>query len=186
MDPARAKEHFAIASKPSKCWFDNSELCFNHHLSRFELTHISTGDLLRDEVRSKSAKGVELQEIMSLGKLVPNIEILNLLKKTIANTTETKGFLIDGYPRQVNIRIVQSRQCLTCSIFTGWPGNRIWTGSETMSFCFLSGLSRSSNGWTFDWPWTDQWPIRRQCWSNTNPIESVPWEHSTYFGSPRK
>lgn len=68
---------------------------------RYNLTHLSTGDLLRDEVASGSEKGKALNEIMKAGKLVSNGQVLDLLQAAIKKNPQAKGFLIDGYPREV-------------------------------------------------------------------------------------
>lgn len=74
---------------------------------RFGFTHLSTGDLLRDEVKSGSERGQRLNKIMESGQLVPLEEVLALLKDAINKNQETsKGFLIDGYPREVIISII--------------------------------------------------------------------------------
>lgn len=69
---------------------------------RYGFTHLSTGDLLREEVSSGSEKGKQLNEIMKSGKLVSNEQVLDLLKSAIESRQATSsGFLIDGYPREV-------------------------------------------------------------------------------------
>ena len=69
---------------------------------RYGFTHLSTGDLLREEVASGSAKGKALNEIMVSGKLVTNELVLDLLASAIQKHQATAtGFLIDGYPREV-------------------------------------------------------------------------------------
>lgn len=74
-------------------------LLLNH--LRYGFTHLSTGDLLRDEVNSGSQKGKKLNQIMQSGHLVPLQEVLGLLKDAIESNSSSKGFLIDGYPREV-------------------------------------------------------------------------------------
>ena len=72
---------------------------------KYLFEHLSTGDLLRAEVKSGSKTGAKLQKIMSEGGLVPTIELLGLLRTAM----EQKGwadtnFLVDGFPRnQENI-----------------------------------------------------------------------------------
>ncbi|XP_064479764.1 myosin heavy chain, clone 203-like isoform X2 [Ornithodoros turicata] len=69
----------------------------------FEFTHVSSGDLLRAEVKSDSDRGKEIREIMRKGELVPLEYVLYLLKEAIKSKLETsKGYLIDGYPRNVD------------------------------------------------------------------------------------
>ena len=64
--------------------------------------HLSSGDLLRDEVASGSDKGKELNEMMKNGVLVPRAVVLDLIKSAMLKSDDTtKGFLIDGYPREV-------------------------------------------------------------------------------------
>jgi hypothetical protein len=66
-------------------------------------THISSGDLLRDEVKSGSERGKKLNEMMQKGQLVPNKVVLDLIKEAmLAKVDSSNGFLIDGYPRQVD------------------------------------------------------------------------------------
>jgi len=71
-------------------------------VARYGFTHLSTGDLLRDEVKSGSERGTRLSEIMKSGQLVSLDEVLGLLKDAIvAKSESSNGFLIDGYPREV-------------------------------------------------------------------------------------
>ncbi|XP_060697493.1 adenylate kinase isoenzyme 5-like isoform X1 [Hemiscyllium ocellatum] len=69
---------------------------------KYGYTHLSTGDLLRAEVSSGSERGKHFQNIMEAGGLVPLETILEMLKDAmIAKADVSKGFLIDGYPREV-------------------------------------------------------------------------------------
>jgi adenylate kinase len=71
-------------------------------IKRYGFQHLSSGDLLRDEVASGSDKGKELSEMMVKGILVPRAVVLDLIKQAMLRNLETaKGFLIDGYPREV-------------------------------------------------------------------------------------
>ncbi|CAF1247706.1 unnamed protein product [Rotaria sordida] len=59
-------------------------------------------DLLRAAVQSKTERGEQLNALMTAGKLVPMEVVLDLLKENmIKNADKSKGFLIDGYPREV-------------------------------------------------------------------------------------
>ncbi|XP_004929167.1 adenylate kinase isoenzyme 1 isoform X2 [Bombyx mori] len=70
-------------------------------VAKYGFTHLSTGDLLRAEVKSGSERAKCLTAIMERGELVPNEIVLDLLKEAIlARAEESKGFLIDGYPRE--------------------------------------------------------------------------------------
>jgi len=71
-------------------------------VAKYGYTHLSSGDLLRAEVQSGSEFGKELTKIMEKGDLVPLFVVLDLLAEAmIAKLGGSKGFLIDGYPREV-------------------------------------------------------------------------------------
>ena len=70
-------------------------------VARYGYTHLSTGDLLRAEVASGSARGVELKTMES-GALVTLDVVLGLLKDAMLRAAPTaRGFLIDGFPREL-------------------------------------------------------------------------------------
>ncbi|XP_047582708.1 adenylate kinase isoenzyme 5 isoform X1 [Lutra lutra] len=71
-------------------------------VEKYGLTHLSTGDLLRNELSSESERSKLIRDIMERGDLVPSGIILELLKEAmLASLSDTKGFLIDGYPQEV-------------------------------------------------------------------------------------
>ncbi|XP_057341114.1 adenylate kinase isoenzyme 1 [Microplitis mediator] len=74
-------------------------------IDKYGLLHLSSGDLLREEVASGSSRGASLQELMSKGLFVPTDVVLSLIKERMDKARQdgsTKtGFLIDGYPREL-------------------------------------------------------------------------------------
>ena len=62
--------------------------------------HISTGDLLRDEIKKGNELGVKIEEIISKGELVSDEIITELLKNELSSLKEQK-FILDGYPRNL-------------------------------------------------------------------------------------
>uniref|UniRef100_A0A7I5EDQ0 Adenylate kinase isoenzyme 1 n=1 Tax=Haemonchus contortus TaxID=6289 RepID=A0A7I5EDQ0_HAECO len=72
-------------------------------VAKYGLSHLSSGDLLRDEVKSGSPRGTKLNQIMEAGELVPLEIVLDLIKEAMLRDVakSSKGFLIDGYPREV-------------------------------------------------------------------------------------
>ena len=67
---------------------------------RYGYAHISSGDLLREEVASGSRRGRKLGEMMGRGDLVPDNVVLEMVKEAmVARGEQARGFLIDGYPR---------------------------------------------------------------------------------------
>ena len=69
---------------------------------KYNLAHISTGDLLRNEVKSGSEMGNMIDKIMKEGKLVNDEIVTSLLKKKLISQECDNGFVLDGYPRNIN------------------------------------------------------------------------------------
>jgi len=71
-------------------------------VEKYGFTHLSTSELLRNEMASESERSKLIRDIMERGDLVPSGIILELLKEAmLASLSDTKGFLIDGYPQEV-------------------------------------------------------------------------------------
>ncbi|KAG8507934.1 Adenylate kinase isoenzyme 5, partial [Galemys pyrenaicus] len=71
-------------------------------VEKYGFTHLSTGELLRNELATESERSKLIRDIMERGDLVPSGFILELLKEAmVASLNDTKGFLIDGYPQEV-------------------------------------------------------------------------------------
>ena len=72
-------------------------------VEKYTLKHLSTGDLLRNEIDKKSELGMEAESFISKGNLVPDKMILDILSKEIAEQTKnSNGIILDGYPRNVD------------------------------------------------------------------------------------
>ncbi len=71
-------------------------------IEKHGIPQISTGDLLREEIKSGSNLGKELQDIMSSGKFVSDELVLSLVSKKIMQDECKKGFILDGYPRNIS------------------------------------------------------------------------------------
>ncbi|KMT15903.1 hypothetical protein BVRB_3g055900 [Beta vulgaris subsp. vulgaris] len=74
----------------------------------YGLTHLSAGDLLRNEISSMSENGSMILEIIKVGKIVPSEVTVNLIQKAISSTDNHK-FLIDGFPRTEENRLAYER-----------------------------------------------------------------------------
>ncbi|MCU0650822.1 MAG: adenylate kinase [Candidatus Omnitrophica bacterium] len=67
-----------------------------------KLAHISTGDLLRQNVADKTALGLEAKDYMNKGLLVPDALVTRMLEERFGKPDVRTGFILDGYPRTIN------------------------------------------------------------------------------------
>jgi adenylate kinase len=68
---------------------------------KFNLVHLSTGDMLRAEITAGSELGKRMSTIMSKGELVPDEVVIEMIASKIDKTIGSAGFLFDGFPRTV-------------------------------------------------------------------------------------
>ncbi|MDD2772625.1 MAG: adenylate kinase [Elusimicrobiales bacterium] len=66
---------------------------------RLSLKHLSTGDILREEIGKKSPVGLQVAQLVSSGKLVPDALVLEIVAAKIQE--EKDGLLFDGFPRTI-------------------------------------------------------------------------------------
>ena len=69
---------------------------------KFNLIHLSTGDMLRAEIASGTELGKKMSSIMSKGELVPDEVVIEMIAFKIDNSSNAAGFLFDGFPRTVS------------------------------------------------------------------------------------
>ena len=69
---------------------------------RLELPHISTGDLLRENIRTETELGEKARVYIDKGQLVPDDLVVNMLFERISRPDCSKGYILDGYPRRVS------------------------------------------------------------------------------------
>ncbi len=65
----------------------------------YGIPKISTGDMLRDEIKNDSELGKKAQEYMNAGRLVPDELVIEILKERISQKDCINGFILDGFPR---------------------------------------------------------------------------------------
>ena len=71
-------------------------------IKKYNIPQISTGDLLRLEIKSESSLGDEIKDIMASGKFVSDDLVLSLVSKKIEQDECKNGFILDGYPRNIS------------------------------------------------------------------------------------
>src|SRR5690606_37405876 len=70
-------------------------------IEKFQLVHLSTGDLLRNEIARGSELGLEAKKLMDDGKLVPDEVVIGMISNKLKENPDAKGFIFDGFPRTV-------------------------------------------------------------------------------------
>ncbi|MCD6183598.1 MAG: adenylate kinase [Thermovirga sp.] len=68
---------------------------------RFGIAHISTGDILRENVSKKTDLGIQAQKYMEAGQLVPDDVIVAMVESRLQEKDCQAGFILDGFPRTV-------------------------------------------------------------------------------------
>jgi len=71
-------------------------------VSKFGLTHISTGDLFRFEIGNKTPLGLKAQKFMDEGLLVPDEVTIGMLENKLDSSKNDKGYIFDGFPRTID------------------------------------------------------------------------------------
>lgn len=68
---------------------------------RFGITHISSGDLLRQHVRDQTSLGQTIKSYVEQGDLVPDGVVMDMLRKPVVAAAQAGGYVLDGFPRTV-------------------------------------------------------------------------------------
>jgi adenylate kinase len=68
---------------------------------KYNLLHLSTGDMLRAELAAGTEMGKKMSAIMAAGELVPDEVVIAMIAHKIDATKDKKGFIFDGFPRTV-------------------------------------------------------------------------------------
>jgi len=70
-------------------------------IEKYDLVHLSTGDLLRNEIANGTTLGLEAKKLMDDGKLVPDEVVIGMIRNKLTENPDAKGFIFDGFPRTV-------------------------------------------------------------------------------------
>ena len=69
---------------------------------RFNIAHISSGDLLRQHVKDRTSLGETIKSYVDAGDLVPDAVVMDMLRKPVVAAAEGGGYVLDGFPRTVD------------------------------------------------------------------------------------
>lgn len=70
-------------------------------VDKYGLVHLSTGNLLREEITQKTPLGLEAKSFMDKGQLVPDEVVIGMVDSYFDKHKDVRGFLFDGFPRTV-------------------------------------------------------------------------------------
>lgn len=96
-------------------------------IEKYNLFYISTGDLLRKEIKEKTKLGEEAESIIAAGGLVSDEIIVQIIENTITENPDANGFLFDGFPRTyiqayiLSGLMIKLNTSLSCLISIGVP-----------------------------------------------------------------
>jgi adenylate kinase len=68
-------------------------------VDKYGLVHLSTGNLLREEIANKTPLGMEAKNFMDKGQLVPDEVVIGMIDNSLNHHRDAQGFLFDGFPR---------------------------------------------------------------------------------------
>jgi len=115
--------------------------------NEFGIIHLSTGDIFRRNIREKTPLGIEAEEYIHAGRLVPDELTVKLVKDRISQKDCTNGYLLDGFPRtenqaeELDFILKEQGQRLDCVLLIEVPLNFIVernTGRLVCPHCDLS------------------------------------------------
>lgn len=68
---------------------------------KLAIPHISTGDILRENIKNQTKLGTQAEEYMNSGRLVPDDLVLHMLFERVSRNDCQQGYLLDGFPRTI-------------------------------------------------------------------------------------
>lgn len=70
-------------------------------IQKYNLVHLSTGDILRSEITQGTELGLQAKELMDQGILVPDEVVIGMISNKLDSNKDANGFIFDGFPRTV-------------------------------------------------------------------------------------
>ena len=91
-------------------------------VERYNLCHLSTGELLRSEIAAGTALGLQAKALIEAGNLVPDEVVEGMIESKFASTKGVDGFLLDGFPRTIaqaealDAMLAKSKEAVTACV----------------------------------------------------------------------
>jgi len=113
-------------------------------VARFQLCHISTGEMLRAAVEQGTELGVAVERRMETGELVPDTVVLDLVRERLAKPDTLHGILLDGFPRTIeqaeglDVLLEEAGRALTHAVLIDVPDDELVrriSGRRTCPVC---------------------------------------------------
>jgi adenylate kinase len=70
-------------------------------IKKYDLVHLSTGDILRNEIANGTPLGMKAKKLMDQGILVPDDVVIGMIRNKIEANPDAAGFIFDGFPRTI-------------------------------------------------------------------------------------
>ena len=115
-------------------------------IKNFNLYKVSTGHLLREEIRNNTDLGKKIKPILDNGLLVPDNTINDLIENVLSNKKINNGLIFDGYPRNIDqakkldLLIKKYNQKISCVLSLLVDKNRIVKRIKGRQTCLNCGL----------------------------------------------
>jgi adenylate kinase len=71
-------------------------------IDKYKLVHLSTGDILRNEITNSTELGLEAKKLMDQGVLVPDEVVIGMISNKLDANKDANGFIFDGFPRTIS------------------------------------------------------------------------------------
>jgi len=81
-----------------------------------QLKHISTGDILRSEIKNRTELGLKVKDVIERGELVSDDLLIQILHSVMGCNTDVKGFIFDGFPRTIVQAQALDKLMDTCNV----------------------------------------------------------------------
>ena len=109
-------------------------------IKEYGLDHISTGDVLRSEMKNETELGKIAKDYIEKGQLVPDELIVDMLAKVLDSKVNSKGVIFDGFPRTIpqakDWTFITNRQLLwqiIISVKANMSPSKVWVQSKRFS-----------------------------------------------------